>query len=127
MALARLFGALLYRLYGGGRVRRPRSVALRAGRLRHHAADVRRALPAGDRGGAHPAAGDQGAGGADELIAAGFFDRQLASVPAMISELFSATMIVAGWMFGEGIAGITDASTTRRPSMPRTRSWLSTT
>ena len=67
------------------------------GRLRHHAAGVRRAVPAGDRGGDHPAAGNQGAGGAGELIAAlSFRDRQFASVLAMISELFSATMIVAG-------------------------------
>ena len=42
----------------------------------------------------HPAAGDQGAGGAGELIAP--FAGQFASDLAMISELFSATMIVAG-------------------------------
>ena len=69
MAFARLFGALLRRLHRGGRLRRPGGVALRAGRLFHHAAGVRRAVPAGDRGCHHPAAGDQGAGGAGELIA----------------------------------------------------------
>ena len=45
----------------------------------------------------------------------------------MISEPFSATMIVAGWMFGDGMAGMTEASATRKPSMPRTRNALSTT
>jgi hypothetical protein len=30
-------------------------------------------------------------------------------------------MMVAGWMFGEGIAGMTEASTTLRPSMPHMR------
>ena len=38
----------------------------------------------------------------------------------MLSEPFSAIMMVAGWMLGEGIAGITEASTTRRPSRPCT-------
>ncbi len=47
----RLFGALLHRLYRGGRVGGPGGVAVRAGRFRHHAACVRGAVPAGDRGG----------------------------------------------------------------------------
>ena len=64
----RLFGALLHRLHRGGRLRRPGGVAVRARRFRHHAAGVRRAVPAGDRGGDHPAAGDQGAGGADRAL-----------------------------------------------------------
>ena len=46
---------------------------------------------------------------------------------AIASEPFSAIMMVAGWMLGEGISGITEASATRRPSMPRTRSSVSTT
>ncbi len=71
MALARLFGALFRRLHRGGRLRRPGGLALRAGRFCHHAAVVRCAVPAGDRGCDHPAAGDQGAGGAGEMIAAG--------------------------------------------------------
>ncbi len=82
MAFARLFGALLHRLYRGGRVRRPRRVALREGRFRHHAAGVRRAVPAGDRGGAHPAAGDQGAGGADRAVSS--FQRRQHHVQMMV-------------------------------------------
>jgi hypothetical protein len=46
---------------------------------------------------------------------------------AIASEPLSAIMMVAGWILGDGITGITEASTTRRPSMPRTRSSESTT
>ena len=42
MALARLCRALFRRLHRGRRIGRPRRVALRAGRLRHHAACLRR-------------------------------------------------------------------------------------
>ena len=66
MALARLCGALFRRLHRGRRVGGPRGVAVRAGRFRHHAACLRRAVPAGDRRGDHPADGDQGAGGAGD-------------------------------------------------------------
>jgi hypothetical protein len=48
-------------------------------------------------------------------------DREIASDP------FSAIMIVAGWILEDGIAGMTDASATRKPSKPRTRNSGSTT
>ena len=70
MALARLCGALFRRLHRRGRLGRPGGVAVRAGRVCHHAACVCRPVPAGDRRGDHPAAGDQGAGGASELTRA---------------------------------------------------------
>ncbi len=65
--VARLFGALLHRLHRGGRIGGAGGMAVRAGRFRHHAAGVRGAVPAGDRGGDHPADRDQGAGGKREL------------------------------------------------------------
>ena len=46
----------------------PGGMAVRAGRLRHHAAGVRGAVPAGDRRRDHPADRDQGAGGADGAL-----------------------------------------------------------
>ena len=64
MALARLCGALFRRLHRGGRLGRPRRMAVRAGRLRYHAACLRGTVPARDCGGDHFAGGDQGAGGA---------------------------------------------------------------
>ena len=67
MALARLCGALFPRLHRGGRLGWPGGMAVRAGRFCDHAARLRRAVPAGDRRGDHPADGDQGAGGAGEL------------------------------------------------------------
>ena len=62
MALARLCGALFRRLHRGRRLRRPRGLALRAGRLRHHAARLRGAVPARDRGRVDPAARDLAGG-----------------------------------------------------------------
>ena len=44
-----------------------------------------------------------------------------------MSEAFSAIMIVAACVFARVIRGITDASTTRSPSTPKTRSSASTT
>ena len=38
----------------------------------------------------------------------------------MMSDDFSAIMMVAGWMFDDGTIGMTEASTTRTPSSPRT-------
>ena len=45
----------------------------------------------------------------------------------MMSEAFSATMIVGALVLPRGIVGMTEASTTRRPSRPMTRSSSSTT
>src|SRR5215470_18821267 len=53
--------------------------------------------------------------------------RQAARDLEIASDPFSAIMMVAGWILGDGITGITDASTTRKPSMPRTRNSGSTT
>ena len=47
--------------------------------------------------------------------------------PRIMSEAFSATMIVGALVLPRGIVGMTEASTTRRPSRPRTRSSSSTT
>ena len=81
---ARLFDPLFHRLHRGRRLGRAGGLFVRAGRLRHHAADLRCALRAGDRRSLHPADRDQGAGGAAELRAAGrgifyaeWSDRQL--------------------------------------------------
>src|SRR6185312_13809489 len=49
------------------------------------------------------------------------------SLPRIRSAAFSAIMIVAAFVFARVIVGITDASTTRRPSTPKTRSSGSTT
>src|SRR5208282_4288982 len=40
-------------------------------------------------------------------------------LPRMMSEAFSATMIVGAFVLQEGTKGMTDASTTLRPSIPR--------
>ncbi|MHC2933561.1 MFS family permease [Bradyrhizobium diazoefficiens] len=58
VALARLCRALFRRLHRRRRLRRPGRLALRAGRVRHHAARLRRALPARDRSRVDPAARD---------------------------------------------------------------------
>src|SRR4029450_9060048 len=47
--------------------------------------------------------------------------------PRMRSPAFSASMIVGALMLPRTSTGITEASTTRRPWTPSTRSWLSTT
>src|SRR5215472_13025949 len=39
--------------------------------------------------------------------------------PRIMSEAFSATMIVGAFVLHDGTKGITDASTTRSPSIPR--------
>src|SRR4051794_41023366 len=62
MALARLCGALLRRLHRGGRLGRPRRLAVRTGRICHHAAGLCRSVPVGGGGGDRPAHRDQGAG-----------------------------------------------------------------
>src|ERR1700730_9811093 len=58
MALARLRGALFYRLHRRWRVDRPGGVAVRAGRFCHRAACLRGPVFAGDRGRDHFAGGD---------------------------------------------------------------------
>ena len=45
----------------------------------------------------------------------------------IMSEAFSAIMITVALVLPETTVGITEASTTRSPSMPRTRNSLSTT
>src|SRR5882757_7442315 len=42
------------------------------------------------------------------------------SRPRMASAAFSATMMVGAFVLHDGTSGITEASTTRKPSMPRT-------
>jgi hypothetical protein len=64
-----LCGAQFRRLHRRRRLGRPGGVAVPAGRSCHHAARLRRAVPAGDRGGNHPADRNQGAGGGREPTA----------------------------------------------------------
>jgi hypothetical protein len=53
---------------------------------------------------------------------------EASSVRSLIrSAAFSAIMMVAAFVFARVIVGITDASTTRRPSTPYTRKFGSTT
>ena len=47
--------------------------------------------------------------------------------PRIKSAAFSASMMVGALMLPRTMTGITEASTTRKPSTPSTRSWLSTT
>src|SRR5690348_10644073 len=47
--------------------------------------------------------------------------------PRIMSAAFSAIIIVVAYVLAEGMLGIIEASATRSPSIPCTRSWSSTT
>ena len=49
------------------------------------------------------------------------------SRPRIMSEAFSAIIIVELYVFAEGMLGMIDASTTRSPRSPCTSSWSLTT
>jgi hypothetical protein len=57
----------------------------------------------------------------------GTFQVSAPTVPRIMSAARSAIMIVGAFVLPRGTLGITDASTTRRPSAPRTRNSPSTT
>ena len=53
--------------------------------------------------------------------------RGAAAQPLIAAEIFSATMMVGMLVLARGTVGMIEASTTRRPSKPRTRPTRSTT
>jgi hypothetical protein len=67
------------------------------------------------------AVADVGHGRADPLVGCPFCVDEYRSRPVMRSTAFSAIITVGAWVLELTIAAMTEASTTRSPSMPWTR------
>ena len=67
------------------------------------------------------------AGRGERYAISGNLTASIAALPRIMSDALSAIISVEALRLAEIIRGITEASTTRRPCKPWTRSWSSTT